>query len=213
MGHCAEAMIIEDKYFSEGGWTTAGGNLQSLIFYQKALQILAESPYADILDKLTKGSYSLHDYGCAEGDGTALLQATFPVATITGFDLAPSAIARAKARWPTVSFQQGDVLAPVGEANVIWTSHTLEHLPDPAAAVQGLLSQCKWLVVMVPPIGEHDESPAHHDAVAINTWLNQIGMFPLHMSFFITERVDTEKPGHILLEESFFLLFQGRRIW
>jgi SAM-dependent methyltransferase len=202
-----------DTRFRKGHWSSAGGNLQSLMFYVRALEALRESPYADIMDKLTKGSYALHDYGCAEGDGTAFLQARFPVARIHGFDLSAVAVERAQRRWPTVAFQHGDICKPEHEANVFWTSHTLEHLPDPAGVVKHLLDKCKWLIAIVPPIGSNDQSAAHTHAVPINVWLNQLPTHPLHMSYFITERVDVDKPGHIMLEESFFMIFQGRRIW
>lgn len=201
-----------DGRFASGHWTKVGGNLQSMTFYQAALHNLEKSSHATLFDMLRKGVYSLHDYGCAEGDGTALLQATFPLAQIVGFDLSHEAVARASARWPTVAFAHGDINNPQHTANVIWTSHTIEHLPDPAATVRGLLQRCRWLVVLVPPIPEDDVSEAHSGAVGVNTWINSLGFFPLYHSYLLTERRDTENKS-LLLEESLLLFYQGFRAW
>ena len=200
---------IKDDYFAGGGWNKAGGNLQSLLFYHKALQELRQSTYAGVFEFAYKGGYSIHDYGCAEGDGTALLQANFPMAPVKGFDLQPAAVMNAQRRWPTIQFEVGDIMKPKEVSPIIWTSHTVEHLPDPAAAVRGLLQRCRWLIVLVPPIGDHDESDAHAGAVGVNTWTNQVGVSPLFTRYFITERRDVDKPRAMLLEETLLFMYQG----
>ena len=208
--------VIEEDWnerFVSGGWSKVGGNLQSLIFCVRALQAIHESPYGDFLNKLQSGFYTLHDYGCAEGDGTAFLQARFPLARVTGFDTSEGGLARARTRWPTVCFKRGDVRDPQEDANVIWTSHTVEHMTDPAHVVWNLMGKCKWLVVLVPPIPKGDQSAAHTNAVPINVWVNQLPTPPLHTCHFTTERIDPEKAGHLFIEDSFLFIFQGRRSW
>lgn len=202
-----------DMRFGQQSWAEAGGNMQSLLFYRKALETLRSSPYKHLLDLLDNGAFSLHDYGCAEGDGTAFLKASFPLARIKGFDFSPVGVERACRRWPTVPFALGDIRQPAENASIIWTSHTLEHMTNPVQVVQTLLKRCSWLVVIVPPVPEHDTSESHTGAVPINTWINQLPHPPLLTRYFVTVRVDPSRENALMWEESYLFLFHGQHTW
>jgi 2-polyprenyl-3-methyl-5-hydroxy-6-metoxy-1,4-benzoquinol methylase len=143
-------------------WREAGGNIQSLTFYLAAMPHLATlSPFKEYMswsidenDWVKHYAISIHDYGCGHGDGTAVLQSAFPMATIKGFDISPEAIAEAWNRWPTIEFAVGDVTDPQEKANIIYCSHTLEHLLDPAGTIMNLRKYCNLLVVVLPTITE-----------------------------------------------------------
>ena len=121
----------------DGGWQKAGGNFQSLQF---ALGTLASPDVMDALAKLTPRcgaslsdllGIKIIDYGCALGDGTALLKVVFPYADVIGVDISAKAVEVAKSRWPIIDFKVGSILEPE-EADLIWTSHTVEHFEDSA---------------------------------------------------------------------------------
>ncbi len=143
-------------------WRAAGGNIQSLTFYLAAMSKLAIlSPFKEYMGWgiddngwVKHYAISIHDYGCSHGDGTAVLQSAFPMATIKGFDISEGAIAEAWNRWPTIEFEVGDVTDPKEKVNIIYCSHTLEHLADPAGTIMNLRKYCNLLVIVLPTITE-----------------------------------------------------------
>ena len=192
-----------------GGWQKAGGSYQSLLFAFNALRVLWQEIHSLAEwqiegDNVSAPKIVVHDYGCALGDGTALLQAALPVARVIGVDFSEEGICRAQERWPTLSFKVGDITHPE-DADIIWTSHTLEHVEDPSAAVALLLKHCKSLVVVVPYIvpemhGGHEGSPATQE------WVSKCPK-PLTKDCYMTFRKTSDHEG--IPESNVLLVWKG----
>ena len=187
----------------------AGGNLQSLMFYYAALNRIAQLPIIKelsqwhMVDGMVKYKQAkIHDYGCAEGDGTALLQVMFPLSEVVGIDASPEAIALAKERWPTMKFRLGDTREPDEQVHVIYTSHTIEHFKDPGAIIDRLREMCQVLVIIFPPIIEGKDG-GHTGAAITEEWLPKVLMKHdgYKMSFMTCRRAGEEAlpEGNILL--------------
>ena len=195
-------------------WAANGGHLQSLAFALGALRRLFTLPdFASLTtlhyatqDSIAYEHFSVHDYGCATGDGTALLQAAFPGASVTGFDTSEVAIEMARARWPGVRFEVGDVRAPREDATIIWTSHTLEHTRDAAFCVNGLLPRCQALVVVVPWISAASHA-GHEGAEYTSTWLKRCPPLAHQESFNVMRR--NPEANVWLAEGSLMFVWQG----
>jgi len=211
--------------FNPRHFERAGGNMMSTTFYVKAIQkCLQEVPDLAALGvwgwhrqeddsvEVEGKAFTLRDYGCAEGDGTAILQVHFPTAEVIGTDISPLAVASAKRRWPTLAFEVGDIRDPK-PADVIFTSHTVEHLIDPYEAIKGLLNNCQFLIVCVPPVADGEET--HDGAPYTSEWLFKLVMNirstnALTICRFDTIRLDVENYNQ-LLEHHILLMARGNR--
>lgn len=193
-----------DGRFATRDWAEAGGNIQSLLFAQGFAQL--GWPLGVNIARAV-----IHDYGCAEGDGTAFIQAQYPLAQVVGFDLSPVAVARATERWPTVSgFRVGNVLEPQEECDIAYTSHCLEHLEDPVVGVRALQRVARLVVVIVPPTEGGDKDTTHKGTRPYMEWVQEIVPdLILHGKYTIHRIHPTLK--QVITEESMAHLIRGRR--
>ncbi len=210
-----------DRRFESGGFSAAGGNHQSLTFAVAAMaRVLNHELLTEALAPVLQFSFEektrtiegysavVRDYGCALGDGTALLKAVFPVSQVIGVDIRPAAVRMAKERWPMIDFEVGDIREPK-KSGIIFTSHTLEHMEDPAAVVHGLLAKCKLLIAVVPPVPEDmPQEWGHIGAVPTKHWLPKLPKPYLRDSYNIV-RPDGE--GSHICEGNLLLIWTGRR--
>jgi SAM-dependent methyltransferase len=117
---------------------------------RERLGLLADTfapPTAQLLRDLPpRGTRYAIDMGCGPGHTTALLQAGFPHAAITGLDASAAMIEEASARVPGAWFAVADVTAPLLlPADVVYARLLLGHLPDPVAAL------AHWVRALRPP--------------------------------------------------------------
>lgn len=175
--------------FASGDWAQVGGPLQSIGFAIAGVHALQRAA-SHLLPRLAAPGSRMLDYGCATGDGTAVLAASFPLATVGGCDIAISAVQDARRRWPTLTFLRDDIEHPTQTATTIWTSHTLEHLADPAAVIRGLRRRCQFLVAIFPPICEPPASGPHMGAPLFTDWFPTLEA-PVVLEAFATRRRDT----------------------
>jgi trans-aconitate methyltransferase len=153
---------------------------------------------------------TIHDYGCAHGDGTAVLKSTFPMAKVCGVDLSEEAIEQARYRWPTLEFRVGDIRDPQEEVDFIYTSHTIEHLVDPPSVINNLLKFCRVLVVVVPTItDEHDGG--HVGAMETSKLIDELesSVGELTRTGFTTMRDNVEETGHCIVEANNMFVIAG----
>ena len=192
----------------------AGGNIQSLTFYYAALNRIAQLPLIKdlsqwhMVDGLVKYKQAkVHDYGCAEGDGTALLQVMFPLCEVVGIDASPEAIAVATQRWPTMEFRLGDIREPDEQAHIIYTSHTIEHFKDPGAIIDGLREMCQVLIVIFPPIKKGKDG-GHKGAALTEEWMPKVLM--RHDGYKISFMTCRRSGEEALPEGNILLFMQGK---
>jgi 2-polyprenyl-3-methyl-5-hydroxy-6-metoxy-1,4-benzoquinol methylase len=203
-----------------GNWKTSGSNLQTQTFYMHMLRKLEDSPYWEHFKPYTTYSIKqeeyetsihartavIHDWGCGFGNGTALIQATFPASEVVGYDYSDECIKMAQYRWPTLDFKLGNINSPKDEADFIFSSHTIEHTEKPYQVVDQLRKLCKFLVVVVPPIIEGYDG-GHTGAMLTDDWVFKLRPSPLMRIEYSTIRKFGE--DGMMPESSVLLLWQG----
>ena len=75
---------------------------------------------------------TIHDLGCGPGNVTGLLEQRWPAARITGVDGSPDMLARARASYPTLAWQQADLdtWRPEEPGDLIFSNATLHWLDE-----------------------------------------------------------------------------------
>ncbi len=101
------------------------------------------------------------DAGCGPGADLALLRAQRPAARVLGLDLHPPFIDRIRAEQPDVEARVGDMLAPDGQFDLIWSAGAAYGPGVPAAlaawrahlALGGVVafSDCLWRTTQPAP--------------------------------------------------------------
>lgn len=87
-------------------------------------------------------STTILDWGCALGDGVAVLGETFPLSPSTGLDFAEAAIAEVRHAFTQHEFLHVADGEPDREYDVIVTSNCLEHFDRPLDVVKSHLHWC-----------------------------------------------------------------------
>jgi hypothetical protein len=179
-----------------------------MVFYAAMVQVLYGTgtfPQQDLANNRALGGV-WHDYGCAEGDGLAYLHTVFPGCDLKGFDTAPTAIAKAKARWPTLEFALGNVTDPTEEADIISTIHTLEHVEYPIEALRQLTKKAGKLVIAITPVITTDSDGGHIGAMLTEDYNTEVSNnfdVVLHTTYLTYRRIeDIEEGEPTIMHES-----------
>jgi glycosyltransferase involved in cell wall biosynthesis/predicted transcriptional regulator len=140
-------------------WETDDGPGQSRYFAELAVNLMP--------GWLREAGSSLAwcDFGCAQGDGTAVLAQQLG-AQVSGTDVAAEGIATAVARYPELHFSTEDWLER-GASNeavtdVVFSSNTLEHFTDPGRVLAVMSGRARRAVVALLPFRERDRIEEHH---------------------------------------------------
>ena len=197
-----------------GGFQAAGGNAQSLGFMLNTAQNLPKA-FAPLTEftwtadtGLIEGLQStIADYGCAMGDGTALLQALFPLSTVIGYDISPKAVELATDRWPHIQFEVGNILQPKNHG-VVFASHIIEHMQQPHVVVQRLIDLHQATVIIVPVIQQGEEFTAHKGAMPTAEWLAQLPK-PYTSAAYNTVRADLESDNKLICEGNYMFIWHN----
>lgn len=129
------------------------------------------------------GDLRVLDAACGTGYGSYLL-ARAGARKVVGVDRNPARIRFAARRFrsPGLSFQVGDCEGldfPPDSFDLVVSSNTLEHLPDPSRFLQGVsktISPGGQLLVAVPPVlsetdqREHGTNPNHVSNLSVRAW-------------------------------------------
>lgn len=147
-----------DRRFGED-WEPHDGPEQSAFFTRITLARLP--PW--FLDAARERRWTLADWGCAQGDGTAAWAPTLAREQLTGIDFSPVAVATASGRHQGITFRAEDWL---GEAvydphDVIYSSNTLEHFHRPMDVLAKVCRHARSAVILTVPYREA-ERPAEH---------------------------------------------------
>jgi GT2 family glycosyltransferase/glycosyltransferase involved in cell wall biosynthesis/SAM-dependent methyltransferase len=147
-----------EQYFAEE-WDENDGGGQTRHFMR---QLLGHLPDA-ILDWLVERPLDVLDWGCAYGEGAALLAQALPDATVRGLDFSLTAIEEARRRHAGVEFVWTEDGTIPQQHDVIVTSNCLEHFVDPIDVLRGHLRSCRSLYIAMVPF---KEAPLHEQHVA-----------------------------------------------
>lgn len=135
-----------DKRFSGGSWEEKGGTRQSREHAKRFLKVL---------NVPREFSGSICDFGCATGEALPVYRETFPNATLLGMDISDAAIKQAEKKFGSLATFTSGEASDVPEADIIITSHVLEHIEDQDTVINALRKKCRKLFVVVP----YDEQP------------------------------------------------------
>ena len=161
-----------EQYF-EDDWGVNDGPLQSRHFM---LQLLAHLPLPE-LQWLIEPDRSILDWGCATGEGTAVLARLLPNSQVTGLDFAKHAIDEASQRHPEAKFvwtSEGEI---PDDFDVVVTSNCLEHFEDPLAVATDHVRHCRSLYIILVPYKEHPLHDQHFAQFRDESFPDAIGGF------------------------------------
>ena len=130
-----------DERFGSGDWDDKRGRAHSRAYART---------FIDHWHIPTGFDGTVLDFGCALGDAIPLYRAALPGARFVGVDHSGDAVAKCRARYGEVAeFAQGDH-TNLPPADIIVTSHTMEHVSDDQDVVRALRERCRVLYVVVP---------------------------------------------------------------
>lgn len=162
-----------NERFATGDWDANEGPAQSRFFAELALELADGAIQQDIRERAA----TVCDWGCAEGEGCAALALSWGV-PVTGIDVSDAAIARARARHPGLAFvQTADGLDR--SYDVLFTSNTLEHFPDPWGVLAALLGNVRRYAIILVPFEERERIREHAATFEWESFPLEIGDFRL----------------------------------
>ncbi len=159
-----------DERFKNGLWDEWKGKEYSAYFATLAVDAFPE--WFDHL--LHVNNWTLFDYGCAEGGGTAVLSARYPLLRTVGIDFSENAIIHAKENYSHCEFICGDINAALKQADVVFTSNTLEHLKNPLMFLEHLVKSADRYAVILVPFEDKSEIEEHINVFNISSFPEQI---------------------------------------
>lgn len=145
-----------NKRFENQDWKLYCGPKQTEYFTRLFLEKVPQW----LMRYVRQNHFSVLDLGCAEGDGTYILDSVWP-GQVCGGDFSEMAIVEAEKKYPDIPFAVQDIFQLSGEWDIIFLSNVIEHFESPYKA---LAAACKHarssVIVMVPfeenvPIEEH----------------------------------------------------------
>ena len=146
-----------EEYFQKNTWKENHGNEQSEFFINILLNNLSFEIKKEILDN----NYTICDIGCAEGDGTNILNQNFPNNNIFGIDVSSTAIKEANNNYHNITFISEDINMCNSYWDVLICSNVLEHFENPKNILDKLLKLSKKYLIIMVPFEEEQLEPSH----------------------------------------------------
>jgi|GEM_PF-1737085 len=175
-----------DNYFG-ANWDANDGGGQTRHFMERLVASLPPTVLAD----LNRPGREVLDWGCAQGQGVAVLQHTVPAARIAGLDCSDVALAVARRILP----QHEWIHHPEGEIprqfDAIVCSNTLEHFVHPLEPLRRLIAAARRLVIVLVPYLEHPLCEYHPAQFRDESFPEQLGS-----AIRIASRVVAVDPRH-----------------
>lgn len=164
-----------DTRFNSGDWDEKDGPAQSLFFYNLAAKCFPAWFTRDI----NTNHLSVCDFGCAEGDGAAVLGKLFPSSDVWGLDISEAAVSLARERYPRHSFICGDIDKIENSFDVMFSSNTLEHFKNPMDVFSKITAHSKKYAVLLIPFREQDLIDEHFSSFDYSSFPLEFGDFSL----------------------------------
>jgi len=159
-------------------------------------------PYQFLLAELPKNEkFTLLDIGCALGDGCRLLKNNFPLAKITGADLSPAGIEKARSKSQDVEYFIFDLNKQEIPKKYDYISliHILEHFDDPYPIIDKCLKSVSRAIYISTPYGGDFDNPRLYWKGEHRYLFNEHTFKNYHAQVLkITERIEVVGTKHIL---------------
>lgn len=164
-----------DERFASRDWEKFDGKGQSVFFAKVAFMAMPEFLKRD----LSRNSWTVIDIGCAQGDGTAFLAKQFPECHFVGQDFSSEAIKLAASNYPNCEFEVADIYQDIRQADVIFSSNTLEHLKQPLGLMEKMCNSATKYAVHLLPFEDQEDIPEHINSFTFDAFPLRIGSFYL----------------------------------
>lgn len=133
-------------------WSAKGGMLQTEEHIETLLPFLRlPRDYAG----------TIMDFGCAMGNGMPILRNMFPKAHLIGVDYSRTAILQCINRYGDIAEFVCNEDSEIPCADIIISSHVIEHITEDKAVVELLLKKCQSLYITVPYLEDIRLVPEH----------------------------------------------------
>ena len=146
------------EVYLSGLWDQNNGRAQTTHFMRSLVENLPEPEKRYLASR----EAAVLDWGCAFGDGVAVLAQTFPSCRLAGLDFAEAAIHEARRSFPAQEFIHADGGRLDREFDVIVTSNCLEHFENPLEVVESHLRWCRDFYIAMVPYREAPLIDCHH---------------------------------------------------
>lgn len=155
--HIINSKEYWDRRFATD-WKENGGAEQSRFFAKLATEFIPEW----LRQAVRRDALHVCDWGCAHGDGTDYVMQTLGW-DMTGVDFSDMAIQEARRRYPAIDFRCENWLdqTPRSKFDVVFSSNTLEHFPDPWMVFEKISRFASKFVVLLLPYKERLPHPGH----------------------------------------------------
>jgi len=166
-------MAVNNKEYGENRFTSGlreenEGKDQTLFFYQSAVEELPQRYYK----QLKENPWTLIDYGCGEGSGTAYIASQFPDLYVVGIDFLSEAISGASEKHPECRFMEKDTAADLEKAQVVFSLYTQEHFENPLDTLEHLVTSSERFAFFLFPYSDDQNKEVHSSGF-------DIGFFPV----------------------------------
>ena len=145
-----------NKRFGNQDWKLYSGPKQTEYFTQLFLEKVPQW----LVRYVRQNQLSVLDLGCAEGDGTNILDSVWP-GQVCGGDFAEMAIVEAKKKYAGIPFEVQDIFQLTGEWDIIFLSNVIEHFESPYKALSAACDHARSSVIVMVPFEEGAQIPEH----------------------------------------------------
>lgn len=145
-----------DCRFQNQDWKKNCGPEQTEYF----TRLFLENAPQWLIRYIRQNELSVLDLGCAEGDGTKILNGVWP-GQVQGGDFSEAAVAEAVKKFPEVPFGIQDLFCLAGDWDVIFLSNVIEHFEAPYSALSAVCAHARSSVIVLVPFEESAKIPEH----------------------------------------------------
>lgn len=155
-------------------WEANQGPAQTAFFAEVTVACLPEP----LIRLIRTRQLEILDWGCALGDALPVLARAFPTSRLSGLDLSPLMLARARARQPQWEFSTVPLRERPDKVPVVYVSNCLEHFEDPLRFLrQQILPQVQDYAIILVPYQEIVRCPGHLATIDASTFLPVVDDF------------------------------------
>jgi SAM-dependent methyltransferase len=142
-------------------WNEVYGDIQDVGPVHRHMRRLVAGVLADLEYR------SVLEVGCGAGHNLPLLTEGRALERVTGVDIAPDALERARRLVPELDVQLLDIEqgAPAGRWDLVFSSLVLEHLPDDERALEHLREACAKHLLLTTIAGDFERYRAWDERV------------------------------------------------
>lgn len=145
-----------DKRFQSQDWRVFCGPEQTKYF----TELFVQNAPQWLIRYVRQNNLSVLDLGCAEGEGTKVLDSVWPQ-QVSGADFSAAAIAQAQQKYSDLSYEVQDIFQLTKDWDVIYLSNVVEHFEAPYSAISAVCKHARRAVIIMVPFEETAEISEH----------------------------------------------------